>query len=210
MATIDAVSCVCNAVVHILSAAMQTDGEKLGLSALNPKFEVYSGRDFTNSQSTNHITSGASVFLYRALPNLNHRTPAGRLLSDGRRQHSQLPLDLHLIVTVWGKDANTQNRLVGWVLRTLEDYPSIPPSILNINQAKPVFKDDESVQLTLSEIEGEELLQLWDMLGNDGGLYYQISIPYVARNVYVESKRTDEPIPDVQIRTLDMQRVVVG
>lgn len=184
---------------------MADEIDDLGLAAVNPTFEVYGASDFTDSDSTRHVTSGASVFLYRTFPNLSHRTPAGRRLPDGRRRRHKLPLDLHLIVTIWGSNPDTQNRLVGWVLRTLEDYPVLPATLLNIGSDETIFNDDETAELVLGEMGGEELLQLWDMLGN-GNAFYQVSIPYVVRNVGVESRLIDDVGAAVQVRTLDMQR----
>ncbi len=205
MASTDAVNAVCSAIVHILKTTMAEQRGELGFDSISPTFEVYQPDDFSNPGSR-HITSGASVFLYRALPNLSHRTPSGDLLPDGRRQYSKLPLDLHLLVTIWGKDPSTQNRLVGWVMRTLEDYPLIPASILNIGSEASIFEDNEAVELLLSEMDGEELLQLWDMLGN-GEIHYQITIPYLVRNLLLESRRTMPVGEPVQVRTADMRRL---
>lgn len=208
MATTDAVSAVCDAMVHILRTTLEAERDSLnfGSGPAAPRFEVYTAQDFTNNGSSRHIRTGASLFLYRVLPNLAHRTPAGRVQPDGQRQRSQLPLDLHVIVTIWGEDPTMQNRLVGWVLRTLEDYPSLPAAVLNVGRTTPVFQEDESAQLVIGEMEGDELLQLWDMLGN-GELYYQISIPYIVRNVQVESHRLDDLATVVQTRGLDIQRI---
>ena len=208
MATTDAVSAVCEAVVHILRTTMEAEQESLNFDSVPnaPRFEVYTAQDFTNNSSQRRVKTGASLFLYRALPNLSHRTPAGRVLPNGQRQRSQLPLDLHLIVTIWGEDPSTQNRLVGWVLRTLEDYPSMPAAVLNVGRTVPVFQNEESVELVIGEMEGEELLQLWDILGN-GDLFYQISIPYIVRNVHIESHRLDDSTTVVQTRALDIQRL---
>ena len=206
MASTDAVSAVCEALVHILRATMAAESTSLQFDSVTPKFEVYSAKDFSDDASVRHVSSGASIFLYRVLPNLTHRTPSGRLLPDGTRQRSQLPLDLHMIITIWGKDPSTQNRLAGWVMRTLEDYTSIPAAILNVGRDIPVFSNDETVELVIGEIGGEELLQLWDMLEHPDS--YQLSIPYIARNVYIESHRVDSPAGEVQIRTLDMNRLV--
>ncbi|MFQ6030557.1 MAG: Pvc16 family protein, partial [Dehalococcoidia bacterium] len=151
------------------------------------------------------VSTGASVFLYRAVPNLSHRTPAGRLLPDGSRQFTRFPLDAHIIVTVWGDDPVMQNRLVGWVFRTLEDYPVIPASVLNIVEDTPIFEDEEAVELMVSDMGGEELLQLWEMLGN-GDSHYQICIPYLARNIRIDSRRLTEASEPVQVRTSDMRR----
>ncbi len=204
MANTDAVSAVCKAVVHILTTAMAEQIDELGLTGVKPTFGVFSSTDFAQ-KGNDKITSGASVYLYRALPNLSHRTPAGRLRPDGRRHFNKLPLDLHILITIWGVDAGVQNQLVGWVMRTLEDYPIIPATVLNIGVNTPVFAEDEGVEWVLSEMNGEELLQLWDVLGN-GEIVYQISIPYVARNIFVDSRRISEIGEPVQVRTADMQR----
>lgn len=205
MATTDAANTICNAIVHILQSSMAEQSSELGLEDIQPRFSVYQSDDFSNPDSSRHVVSGASVFLYRALPNLSHRTPSGNLLPNGQRQYSKLPLDLYLLVTIWGNTPSTQNRLVGWVMRTLEDYTLIPATVLNIGSDTPIFEDSEAVELLLSEMNGEELLQLWDMLGN-GELRYQITLPYLVRNLMLESRRVIPINEPVQVRTADMQR----
>lgn len=205
MATTDALNAICNAIVHILRSSMDEQAAELNLSSIEPRFEVYQPDDFGNGASERHISSGASVFLYRALPNLSHRTPSGNLRTDGRQQFNKLPLDLYLLITIWGNSPSTQNRLLGWVLRTLEDYPLIPAGVLNIGSDRPIFTDAEAVELLLSEMDGEELLQLWDMLGN-GHVHYQITIPYLVRNLMLDSRRTLSVNEPVQSRTADMNR----
>lgn len=211
MASVHGVAAVCEAIAHILTTSITDEQQALmGLSQLDVTFSVYQPDDFVVDQNNRAITSGASVFLYRALPNLSHRTPSGRILPSGAQQFTQLPLDLHLLVTIWGNTASTQNLLVGWVMRTLEDYPIIPATVLNLaaemNLMVPdrVFADDEAVELLLSEMSGEELLQLWDTLGNGDGRY-QISIPYLVRNLLIDSARTRTLGEPVQVRTADMQ-----
>ncbi len=207
MATTDALNAVCDSIVHILRSSMAEQVADLGLGNINPTFSVYQPEDFSDPSSNRHVTSGASVFLYRALPNLSHRTPSGDLLPDGRRQYSKLPLDLYLLVTIWGESPSTQNRLVGWVLRTLEDYPLIPASVLNIGSNTFIFEEHEAVELLLSEMDGDELLQLWDMLGGEGVFPYQITIPYLVRNLLLESRRVMPVGNPVQVRTANMQRL---
>lgn len=206
MAKTDAVHAVCEAIVYVLESSMEAQKQALGFGKLNPKFAVYQPDNFVNFSMARKVTSGATVFLYRVLPNLSHRTPCGDFLPDGRREYSKLPLDLHLLVSVWGKDASTQNRLVGWVMRTLEDYPILDASLLNKSSTNSVFDQSESVELLLGEMSSEELLQVWDMLGNED-VRYQITIPYLVRNLMLDSQRTYTEGAPVQIRTLDMQRI---
>lgn len=211
VATTDAPSAVCEAIAHLLESAMISE-QQIGGSSwqnLDIRFNVYQPDDFASTTSTRRITSGASVFLYRALPNLFHRNPSGDCLPDGRRQYSKLPLDLHLLITIWGDTPQSQNRLLGWVMRTLEDYRVIPASVLNVGSNTPVFDPDESVELFLSEMGYEELLQVWDMLGT-GDLHYQITIPYLVRNLMIKSRLVIPVGEPVQVRTMDLQRLEVG
>jgi hypothetical protein len=97
-------------------------------------------------------------------------------------------------------------------LRILEDYPVIPASLLNINSPtpnSPSFEEDESIELILGEMGGEELLHLWDLLGvqSSAEFCYQISIPYLVRNVCIDSRRDRAMGEPVQVRTLDMERL---
>ena len=210
MASFHGIASVCEAIVYILNTSMTDEQRSLLNLGTQRLFSVYQSDDFVLTQNNNPLTSGASVFLYRALPNLSHRTPSGQRLPNGSQQFTRLPLDLHLLLTIWGNESSTQNLLLRWVMRTLEDYPIIPATILNaaatmnLSSTEAVFDDDEAVELLLGEMSGEELLQLWDTLG-DGDGRYQISVPYLVRNLFIDSTRTRTLGEPVQIRTADMQ-----
>jgi hypothetical protein len=205
VATTDAIAAVCESIAHILTGAAAEEGTLPGFGTMPPTFQVYHAGDFSDTNSGRRVNSGATVFLYRVVPNLSHRTPAGRMQPDGQRKRTRLPVDLHLLITVWGNTPDTQNRLVGWVMRTLEDYPTLPASLLNMARTD-TFDASEAVELALSEIPNEELLHLWEVLGN-GEVHYQPSIPYVARALMLESRRDMPAGEPVQVRTLDMQRI---
>ncbi|MEM6353987.1 MAG: DUF4255 domain-containing protein [Cyanobacteria bacterium J06639_14] len=221
MASFHGIAAVCEAIAHILDTAMTEEEQNtLGLSGSTLTFSVYQSDDFGTANTDGDratITAGASIFLYRVMPNLSHRTPSGRTLPDGSQQLTQLPVDLHLIVTIRGGRASTQNLLVGWVMRTLEDYPVIPATVLNhaagnlfsSPQNQAFFANDEAVELVLGEMSGEELLQLWDTLG-DGDGRYQISIPYLVRNLFIDSTRSRTLGAPVQVRTADIQALTGG
>lgn len=153
-------------------------------------FRVLSTGGFDNG-----LTAGVSLFLYRVLVSDAPRTPPGRLTDSGGRLHSQLPLDLHLILTAWAPDASLQQAIVGWMMRTLEDHRVLPSALLNRRTAD-VFRDDEAVELIVADLVTEDLLHLWELLGTGT---YQLSVPYVARNVRIESDReltTAAPVRD--------------
>lgn len=160
--------------------------------------QVYGSRDFTDRP----IGNGASLFVYRVMMSGSHRTPPGRVRPGGERLKTRLPVEMHFLVTLWGGQASLQLTLAGWIMRVLEDSPLLTAPVLNANGE--VFGPDELVELVPAELTNEDLLRLWDTLGT--GVVYQLSIPYVARVIQIDST---EPVPregirPVQERGLDM------
>lgn len=190
MASVTAIASVCEALRLVLDSTMEAEVGELGLTGMKPVIEVANSQRYMTMPPNNTI----SVVVYRVLPNLSHRTPAGRLLSNGMRQRTRLPVDLHLLVTVWATSASTQNKLIAWTMRTLEDYPTLPASLLNM-EYPGTFGQDEAVELAISEMTLEETLNLWEKLSKNE-TSYQVSIPYVVRAIFLESRRA-EPAGDV-------------
>lgn len=158
---------------------------------LNLQFEVYGTEDFKN-----HMAQGVSLFLYRVHFNETQRSPLTKD-TDGRVRRQMLPLDLHFFLTVWGPKASLQHAILGWAMRTLEDTPILPASLLNGVRAG-VFRDDETIEVVAGTITNEELMRIWDDLGTE----YQLSVPYVARVVKIESMREisqGEPVRQRQL-----------
>lgn len=144
------------------------------------EFKVFTAKDFAKP-----LNAGVSLFLYRIFPNGAQRTPFARPSPDGRRLPTLLPLDLHMLLTVWGREASLQHSIAGWMMRALEDQPTFPAAMLNA--ALPgVFRPDETIELSLTELTNEDLLRIWDALVQN---VYQLSVPYVARVVRIESSR---------------------
>lgn len=144
--------------------------------ATHLQFEVYGTGDFKN-----HMAQGVSLFLYRVHMNATQRSP---LVKDpvGNIRRQLLPLDLHVFLTVWAPKASLQHAILGWAMRVLEDTPILSSSLLNGVRAD-TFRGDETVELTGGQLSNEELMRIWDDLGAE----YQLSVPYVARVVRIES-----------------------
>ena len=158
-------------------------------------FKVYTGADFKQP-----MTAGISLFLYRVYYNASLRTPPGRLSENGRRLQTALPLDLHLLFTAWAPTASLQHALLGWAMRTLEDTPVIPAGLLNA-RFPGVFRATETVELVLAELSTEDLFRIWETVTESN---YQISVPYLARMVIIESRVETASGAPVQQRTLEM------
>lgn len=186
MARYRAYEAVCHSIADLL-------GDNYDAADFSPtlEFEVFSVGDFRDG-----LAAGVSVFLYRATVNGSLRMPPGRLEANGDRAIPRLPIDLHLVLTVWAAEASTQQAIAGWTMRTLEDYPILPPGLLNRSVAD-TFAADESVELAIDDLPTEDLLQLWELIGPDS---YQLSIPYRARNIRLDSDLTESAHDAVQDR----------
>jgi hypothetical protein len=195
MATYAAIAGTCEAVVRLLRS--NYDPTKFNGAML--EFQVYVANDFLTP-----MEEGVSVFLYRIYENGTNRTPAGRLLPDGSRQATMLPLDLHFLLTAWAKKASLQNEIAGWMMRVMEDNPTLPASMLNAYQPN-VFQPDEAVDLTFTELSVEDMFRVWEtMIGH----VYQLSVPYQARMLEIESLVSTPPAGrPVQGRTSDMRLI---
>lgn len=195
MASFLAVEAVSDALVLLLRAAYDRDD----FDDIDLQFEVYAAADFEAP-----MAAGVSVYLYRARPNGAWRIPPGRVEADGRRQRRQLPVDLHYLLSVWGRDASVQHRVLGWLLRTFEDTPVLPRPLLEA-AAPGVFRPDEAVEFVLNtDLSNEDLFRLWETATSER---YRLSVPYIARQVLLESRLTDVEGAPVEVRefTLDTE-----
>lgn len=184
-----------NSVAEAVSALLRSSYRPEDFTGHELDFKVYLAPDFQHA-----MLAGVSVFVYRVLPNGSLRTPPGRIGPGNVKHKSQLPLDLHFLLTIWGKDPSLQHRLLGWVMRTIEDTPVLPHGLLDA-VTPGVFRPDETVEIVLAELRTEDLLHLWERLApND----YQLSVPYVARNVRIESTETLPADQPVRRRYFDM------
>lgn len=190
MASFLAVQAVSDALVLLLRSSYDRDD----FDGVDLRFEVYAATDFEDP-----MAAGVSVYLYRARPNGSWRLPRGRLDAEGRRQRRQLPIDLCYLLSVWGRDASVQHRLLGWLLRTLEDTPILPHSLLE--SASPgTFHPGEAVEFILNnDLSNEDLFRLWETATTER---YRLSVPYIARPVLLESRLSDVEGAPVEERTL--------
>src|SRR5438128_2244102 len=86
-------------------------------------FEVYLAGKFAKEE---HMAEGISLFLYRVYVHASQRAAQQRDPATGRIRRPPLPLELHFFLTIWAKTASVQHDILGWTMRTLEDYPILP------------------------------------------------------------------------------------
>lgn len=175
MATFRAIAAASEAVVRLLRSSYRPelfDGNELD-------FQVFGPHDFRSGT----IKSGVSLFVYRVLAEGTHRTPGGRRGPNGRWQRGELPLEVHFLLTAWAEEPSLQNTIAGWMMRTLEDTPTLPATLLNAVWSD-VFRPDEGLEVVLGDLSTEDLFRIWEVIAENS---YQLSAPYVARVIRIES-----------------------
>ncbi|MGO9428647.1 DUF4255 domain-containing protein [Rhodoblastus sp.] len=192
MADYRALAAVSEAVIELLRARFQAAPQYFNNDL---EFKVYLAKDFSLP-----MTAGVSLFVYRIFPNGALRTLRGRPGPQGQQYRNQLPLDLHFILTAWAQDASLQHLIAGWMMRMIEDAPILPPGLLN--QKYPnLFAADEGVALSAADLPNEEMLRMWEVIVEYN---YQLSVPYVARFVKIDSDLPVETGGPIQERLFDL------
>ncbi len=189
MSGYSAISCTLDAVVRVLRAAY--DPAEFNGAVLD--FQVYVSDDFAHP-----MEQGVSLFLYRVCPNGAGRAKQGRLLSDGRRQQPKLAIDLHFIATAWARRASLQHEIAGWMLRVLEDHSVLTAELLN-SPREGVFQPEETVSLSITDLSVEDTFRIWETVIEHA---YQLSVPYVARTLEIESNRILPTYGQIQERVI--------
>lgn len=191
MATYRAIEAASSAIAGLLDDAFQA--VEFGVDDLD--FVVIDGSDFADG-----LPSGAGIFVYRIEVNGTRRHPSGRSdVVSGRRDLPQLPIDVHLLVVVSSADPGTKLALTGWIMRKLEDHPVLPAGLLNRDAGDtPVFRTDETVEITYDDVSHEELLHLWEVLG--AAKYDVVVLPYLLPNLHIESSVDVTESQEVQER----------
>lgn len=157
--------------------------------------ELYQARNFSSP-----MTTGFSVFLYRVTVNGAVRNLTHRRSSNGGRFLPSLPLDLHYMITPWAEDAERQQRMLGWVMRMLEDIGQLSASHLNhYIRETDTFAPNESLDVICDPLALGDYLTVWDRLN---GL--PPSATYSLRMALIDSAVNVTQGPPVHTRQFDM------
>jgi hypothetical protein len=158
--------------------------------------ELYQTRDFEQP-----MQEGFSIYLYRVAVNGAARNLTLRRSPDGRRFRPSLPLDLHYMITPWAQDIERQHRMLGWVMRMLEDTGALSAGHLNHYMPETdTFGPAEGLDIICDPLSLSDYLTLWDRLRPR----LPASATYALRMVLIDS---DVHVPDaalVQTRRFEM------
>lgn len=176
MASYRAIHAACAAVTELLKLCWQRNL----FSDVDLDFAIYQTKDFETP-----MDNGISLYLYHVSVNQTRRVmPSPRIPGTSQQRMPQLPLDLHFMLTPWGRSASMEMDILGWMMRVLEDFPSLPFGLLSAT-VDAEFSEDETIEIIAGQMTNEEMFRIWEVLPGD----YRISVPYVARVVRIDSQR---------------------
>jgi len=151
------------------------------------------------------MRDGFSVFLYRVSINGTVRNMTLRRAPDGHRFRPSLPLDLHYLITPWAEDGERQHRMLGWVMRFMEDVGVLTAGHLNHYVAETdTFAPHEGLEIICDPLALADYLTLWDRLRPR----LPTSATYALRMVLIDSDVRVDDGSLVQTRRFDMNKVV--
>jgi Pvc16 N-terminal domain len=198
MANSRAIAAVAMAIRRVLEPAVDAGVE----------VKLYQASDFQRAETANVL----SLYLYRVAANGNQRTVPARPEADGRRFRPALLVDLYYLISAWSSSVEAQHRLLGQVMRALEDTPTLPAALLNDGDRGAyagTFRSSEAVELVYDPLPLADMIALWDLL-KPGILP---SSTYVARAVAIESEveiLVGEPVVERQFDYVKPVDALVG
>jgi hypothetical protein len=177
MADYRAISTVCEAVIRQLRAAYRPE-------LFNPQrleFKVCSTPELISRSRT--VRPGVTLFLYDVRQAAARRNIPPPPTDGGRLELPPLQLELRFLLTAWARGASTQQAICGWMMRRMEDQPVL--AAVGLNSVTPAaFRPEETVEIVLDELSSLEVLQIWEKSVRSP---YQLSVPYIARNIAIET-----------------------
>jgi Pvc16 N-terminal domain len=190
MATYNAVAAVTDAMLSLLRDACPRD--------------VFADAQFEplviNGQAP-AFSEGATLLLYRVGLN-GRRSIHYPARPDGRRPLPAIALDLFYLLSVWGRTAEQQQRLLGWCMRELATHTALPSGVLNQHHLGPsdTFNPVEDLEITCEPLSLQDLSAIWDVLKP----HVPLSVGYVVHMVPIESPELVSTGVPVQTRRFDI------
>lgn len=160
--------------------------------------QLYQTRDFGSP-----MQEGFSIYLYRVAVNGTVRNMTARRTPDGQRLRPSLPLDLQYMITPWARDVEVQHRMLGWVMRMLEDTGVLSAGHLNhYLRETDTFAPHEAIELVCDPLTLSDYLTLWDRLRPQ----LPASATYTLRMVLLDSEVPVGEFRPVQSRVLQVEQ----
>jgi hypothetical protein len=129
---------------------------------------------------------GFAILLWRVAVNVQRRARGVRTDIFGRRYKPSLPLDLSFLIIPIAASPEKQLRMLGWVMRALEDASAITAAQLNDYLTEDaIFTIDEDVELVCDPLSVTDQLTMWDRIRK-----HPLFANYLLRAVLIDSNVT--------------------
>ncbi|GAA0331923.1 hypothetical protein GCM10009087_47640 [Sphingomonas oligophenolica] len=126
---------------------------------------------------------GFAILMWRVAINTQRRARGPRTDIFGRRFKPSLPLDVSFLIIPVASAVEKQLRMLGWVMRALEDAGAITAAQLNDYLAEDgIFAVDEDIDLVCDPLSVVDQLSMWDRIRR-----HPLFANYVVRMVLLDS-----------------------
>jgi hypothetical protein len=157
--------------------------------------QAYQAKDFADP-----MKEGIALCLWRVAPNISRRATGVRTDVLGRRFKPSLPIDLYYVMVPYAEQADRQLRLLGWMLRAMEDLGPLVASQLNhFLSESDIFADAESLDLVNDPLAIADHLSLWDRIKT-----MPPCATYAMRMVLLDSEERIDEFPLVVERDFEL------
>lgn len=182
----------------VLSAVSETLEARLtsGLSTLGPPAPVARLHDLVRPVTSDPPT--ITLFLYEISEeaSLRNRAKRTRIIDgDVLTLKQPLALRLHYMITAWGGDRLTEQRMLGRVLQVMYDDATLE----GLQLAGVLAGTDAELHVSLEPLMLEDRARVWAAIGQT----YRLSVNYEVRVVNIDAE-TEAVSAPVRERRLDM------
>lgn len=154
-------------------------------------------RPLDKARDATNLTNQLNVFLWGVSVNAALRNQDMPGVRPGERALAPLALDLHYLLTAYGRDDDqtdpTSHVLLGHAMRALHDNAVLACDDLRVAQPlSDVFQQIERIKISPQSLSVEEVSKLWTIFQ----VQYRVSTAYQVSVVLIEStKATRTPLP---------------
>ena len=178
MASADAIAATALSLQELLSRCFADAGD---LGDPPPRAFAVQTEDF-GGQPRNQAfaTAQAKVSIYTYRLELNPTTRAAWSAIGSLDGQVHVPVDIHVLLTAWATNAETELRLLGHTMACLERTPVLSGPLLHPSGG---WSPGEAIQITRAELDLESTLRAFSALPTD----HRLSIGYVARVARIDA-----------------------
>lgn len=143
--------------------------------------DMYQAKDIEKGLTVD----GFAILPWRVAINTQRRARAPRVDIFGRRFRPSLPLDLSFLIIPVASSTEKQLRMLGWMMRALEDAGSITAAQLNDYLTEDsIFSVEEDLDLVCDPLSVVDQLAMWDRVRR-----HPLFVNYLVRMVLIDSNQ---------------------